>query len=455
MNGSVYEYIDKNVESFIKPLEKLISVASVKSAACDGAPYGKKCREALDVAKEICEADGYSCRIIGDRMLEADWGESEETPETGILCHLDVVPAGEGWDSDPYKLTVRDGKMFGRGTSDDKGPAAAVLAAISSLRACGYTPKRSLRILFGSDEERGSSDLAYYREVKKLPKRVFTPDAEYPVINIEKGLSGFSYKADYLPEGRGCSYIRAGISGNAVPQKAEARFFGYDRSEIKKAFSGCDIKEENGEFGITVSGRSAHASKPDGGDNALTKLISKAALLPGAETEIFRGLARLFPHNVNDGSGLSIDASDEKSGALTCVLSICDLKDGKLSLYFDIRYPCCVRFASLSREIEYAMGTAGFVKAGENGLDPHETDAGDPFVKTLLAAYTEVTGEKAYPVAIGGGTYVHTVEGGVAFGAEFPWEDPNMHGVNEYMSLKAFTLNVKIFAAAIYSLCCE
>ncbi len=455
MDRKVYEYIEKNAENFIKPLEKLISVASEKAPAAEGAPYGPECRRALAVAEEICKDAGYTCRVIGDRMLEADWGDPGDEPETGILCHLDVVPAGEGWDSDPYTLTVRDGMMFGRGTSDDKGPAAAVLAAVASLRACGYRPKRSLRILFGSDEEHGSSDLAYYRQKRKLPKRVFTPDAEYPVINIEKGLSGFSYAAGYSPEGRGCSYIRAGISGNAVPQKAEAVFFGYERSEIETAFPGCAITCDDGKWLVTVPGKSAHASKPDGGDNALTKLIGMAAALPGDQTAVFGKLAALFPYNVNDGSGLGVNACDEKSGALTCVLSICDLKDGKLSLGFDIRYPCCVRFSELSRDIEEKMAAAGFRKTGEHGVDPHETDADDPFVQTLLAAYTEVTGEKAYPIAIGGGTYVHTVDGGVAFGAEFPWEMSNMHGVNEFMSVKAFLLNIKIFAAAIYSLCCE
>ena len=455
MDKKVYDFIDAHIDGYIEPLEKLIATASEKAPASDGAPYGKKCREALDVAKSICEEQGYPCRIVGDRMLEADWGCVGEIPDFGVLCHLDVVPAGEGWTSDPYTLSVRDGRMYGRGTSDDKGPAAAVLAAISALRSCGYEPKRSLRLMFGSDEEHGSSDLAYYREVRKLPKRVFTPDAEYPVINIEKGLSGFSYAADCPAENRGCLELKAGIAGNAVPQKASAVFSGYSAEEIGKAFGGCETEERDGKFYVTAYGTSAHASKPEGGDNALTKLIAKAAALPGAEADIFRKLTKLFPHNVNDGSGLSIKAEDEKSGALTCVLSICELKNGRFSLSFDIRFPCCVRFAEMSARIESAMAGAGFSKVSEHGLDPHETDADDPFVKTLLGAYTEVTGEKAYPVAIGGGTYVHTVDGGVAFGAEFPWEQCNMHGVDEFMSIKAFTLNVKIFAAAIYSLCCE
>ena len=455
MDKKVYEHIDAHINEYIKPLEKLISAASEKAPPEEGAPYGEKCRRALDVAMEICGGQGYSCRIIGDRVLEADWGDAADTPDVGVLCHLDVVPAGEGWASDPYTLTIRDGVMYGRGTSDDKGPAAAVLAAVSALRACGYAPKRSLRLLFGSDEEHGSSDLAYYRTVRKLPRRVFTPDAEYPVINIEKGLSGFSYSADYPTNGRGCLEMTAGISGNAVPQKASAVFFGYSQEEIDKAFRGCRTEEKDGRFYVYAEGRSAHASKPNGGDNALTKLIGMAAALPGAEADIFRGLARLFPYNVNDGSGLSVKAGDEKSGDLTCVLSIFSLKNGKCSLSFDIRFPCCVRFGELSAKIEKAMAGAGFSKVSEHGLEPHETDAGDPFVQTLLKAYTEVTGERAYPVAIGGGTYVHTIDGGVAFGAEFPWEDGNMHGVNEFMSLKAFTLNIKIFAAAIYYLCCE
>lgn len=73
------------------------------------------------------------------------------------------------------------------------------------------------------------------------------------------------------------------------------------------------------------------------------------------------------------------------------------------------------------------LEAVGFRIDSCEGSEPHCTDENSEFVQSLLRVYERVTGDKGRCIAIGGGTYVHEIEGGVAFGAEFPNEDGNMH----------------------------
>ena len=70
----------------------------------------------------------------------------------------------------------------------------------------------------------------------------------------------------------------------------------------------------------------------------------------------------------------------------------------------------------------------------------------------LLKVYEEQTGLKGECLAIGGGTYVHDIEGGVAFGAEFPNQEHNMHGADEFIEIETLSKNSKIFAHSIVEL---
>ena len=74
-------------------------------------------------------------------------------------------------------------------------------------------------------------------------------------------------------------------------------------------------------------------------------------------------------------------------------------------------------------------------------------------MQALLSVYTEMTNKPGYCIAIGGGTYVHEIPGGVAFGAEFKGEDAHIHGADEFISLENLITNAKIFAEAILRIC--
>jgi succinyl-diaminopimelate desuccinylase len=336
------------------------------------------------------------------------------------LTHLDVVPEGKGWSSDPFTLTRSGDKLIGRGTIDDKGPAVAALFAARAVKDLGISLKKGVRLIFGTNEENGSADLKMYRDVHTLPPMVFTPDGEYPVINAEKGMLRVYFSAKYsgIP-------VHGGTVINAVP-------------------SICSDDAED------YIGKSAHASTPEKGENAITKFLS----IQGDLHPLLNNLSELFPHGELNGSSCGLGFSDEVSGDMTCVLTMLNTENGRLCGGIDIRFPLDRSKSEISGIICEKLTSAGFEIDSCEGVEPHCTDENSTFVQALLKAYESVTGDKGRCIAIGGGTYVHEIEGGVAFGAEFPGEDGHMHSPDEFITVENLLKNAEIMAEAIYNICC-
>ena len=180
---------------------ELVAVHSVKGEPAEGAPFGIGPRAALDKMIGICRREGFDTRLCYDVVGTADLMPPDSTgmPALGILCHLDVVPAEgqEGWRTDPFKMTEKDGAIYGRGVIDDKGPLCAAFMAMKCIQTLGIPLRNGVRLIFGTDEENGSGDLEIYLAKEKLPENVFTPDASFPVINIEKGMMRSQFSGSY------------------------------------------------------------------------------------------------------------------------------------------------------------------------------------------------------------------------------------------------------------------
>lgn len=346
---------------------------------------------------------------------------------------------------------------------DDKGPAVCVLYAMKAIKDCGINLSQNVRFIVGTDEENGSSDLAWYKKQAKLPPRVFTPDGSYPVINIEKGMIRGEVTAKCTPNGtKSVLSAEGGTVINAVPESATAEVIGFSDVELALAAKNAGVtslvsfkKAAAGRTIISVTGKSAHASTPAEGKNAVTALCALLGRLYGDDdsTVMFRKLSTLFPYGETDGKSLKIAASDEKSGALTEVLSILSYSKGVLTGRFDVRFPLCRTVDKIKSGLKSAFSAKDMELTDFSGVEPHETDAESDFVKTLNKVYSDVTGARSGCIAIGGGTYVHDIEGGVAFGAEFPGEDCKIHSAGEFISVDRLKQNAKIFAEAIIRLC--
>ncbi|MBP1546739.1 MAG: Sapep family Mn(2+)-dependent dipeptidase [Oscillospiraceae bacterium] len=449
------------IDSAVSLLKELISYKSVASEPAEGMPYGKGCAECLGYAARVLSEDGFRVRNFENHAITADFGEGE--PELGILCHLDVVPTdGQDWTSDPFKAEIRNGRVYGRGAIDDKGPAAAIITAMRMIRDSGVKLSKNFRLILGSNEENGSTDMEYYTSKEKFPPMLFTPDGSFPVINIEKGMARLGISGGYTSGERALLYLRGGSVANAVPERAEAGVSGISAEEITKAwdslgFDGVILNVSDNydnTVSISVTGKGAHASTPEQGKNALTAMLAllSALSLDGSIGSIIRDMSVLFPYGDSHGKGMGIDCSDELSGELTLVLSVADCSDGRLSFMTDCRFPICRKSADIISVMQTKLYKAGLSSVIKLASEPHHADGNSGMVKTLLSVYEDCTGKEGKCIAIGGGTYVHDTENGVAFGAE--WSDENnMHGADEFIGINELEKDIEIYCEAILRLC--
>lgn len=464
MIDRINEYFDREEtkNAMLADLEKLIEIPSVLGQACDGAPFGKEAKRALDKMLEFAVRDGFKCENVDGYAGEINFSDKETA--LAILGHLDVVPEGDGWTYEPYKMTVKGDKIYGRGTSDDKGPVIAAYYALKAVRDMGVELKKNVRLITGTDEETGSLDMEHYTSVRKMPPMTFTPDSSFPVTNVEKGRFSKSFTCAFPEEEKGIIEFDGGFVSNAVPGKARAVTRGYSLITTLSVIS--QVKAQTGvsfetktlsadRIEIFAEGVGAHASTPQHGKNAVTALISVLSKLDSENetVKIFKKLSRLFPYGVNDGSGLGVKMSDEVSGDLTLTLDILKTENGVLTGTFDSRVPLCSDKENTAYVIRDTLSENGFTLSDTEMVPVHYVDENSVFIKTLLESYEAFTDEKGYCEAIGGGTYVHEIEGGVAFGAIMPKTDTNMHGADEFMPISELLTAAKIFTLAIIGLC--
>ncbi len=449
MREKINSVIDKNFDTMLEKLREIIAVPSVSVPGTADMPYGPECAKVLRMFLDMAEDEGFY--INNFENYAGTIGYNEKPVKLGVLCHLDVVPVTESdWTFSPFGGEIKDGRIYGRGAVDDKGPAMAVLFAMKALKEAGADLTHNVRFIVGCDEENGSTDMEYYLSREKMPPLVFTPDGDYPVINIEKGMLRLRIRKNAAFAH--IMKIHGGTVPNAVPSDAYAVVTGI--SDFPES-EGITVTEQDGAFLVAYKGRAAHASTPADGVNAVTGLVSYLCTLGLDEQEkkTFENIRTSFVHGDFSGTGCGIRMSDEKSGALTQVLSIADYDGETLEFRIDVRYPLCGDRDSIISEIEKTVSPAGFELITDIASLPHCVDEDSEFIKTLLSVYEKETGLEGYCKAIGGGTYVHDIEGGVAFGAEFPGEENNMHGNDESISLESLRLNTKIIANAIYEIC--
>lgn len=459
-------YMEAHKQEMLEDICELCRINSERMEPEEDMPFGPGPAECLDAALDMAEGYEFETQDYDGYVGVVDF--STELPrQLDILAHLDVVPAGEGWTvTEPFHPIVKDGKLYGRGTADDKGPAVAALYAMRAVKELGIPLKKNVRLILGTDEECGSSDIEHYYATEKEAPMTFSPDGEYPVVNVEKGRLAGHFTAEFtaseaLPR---LVSIKAGTKVNVVPGKAKATVEGLTRSVLEEAAktvtSETDVKFEFVCDGalceITAIGAGAHASTPEDGKNALTALLKLILVLPLAscpQLDCLNKTYELMPHGDVSGKALGIQMEDEVSGALTLAFSMLTVTADSLDGQFDSRVPVCGTEETVLNAAKARMADAGLTLHNDKMTEPHLVDGNSPFVQTLLRAYERYTGLKGECLAIGGGTYVHHLKNGVAFGASMPGTDNRMHGADEFAVVDDLVVSAKMFAQVIVDLC--
>ena len=460
------QYFEENRGAFLDAICRLIRIQSIKTPEEPGRPFGSATAEALGEALRIAADMGFAVRNYENYVGTVDFNAGER--QLDILAHLDVVPAGDDWiEAMPFEPVGKDGRLYGRGSADDKGPAMAALFAMKAVKDLGVPLKKNVRLILGTDEENNHADIAYYYQKEPEAPMTFSPDADFPVINIEKGglQAGFTAKWQEKGEMPRIYSLNAGLKVNVIPGAAEAVLEGFAPTGIECLIAACEAetgvrfamkKQEDGSLRVTATGRSGHAAFPADANNALTAMLGFVGRLPAADSEGFRKLKRLnrlFPHGDWQGKAAEVAMSDERSGELTICLDTLCYGNGRLEGSFDCRAPLCATDGNLRDVMKAGLARAGIEMENKSMFRPHHVPEDSHFVQVLLKCYTQYTGQTGKPMAIGGATYVHKLKNGVAFGCTMPGTNNRMHGADEFAVVEELVTSAKIFAQVIIDLC--
>ena len=453
---TLQEAVERRREGLLGSLQESIRIRSVQGPAEEGCPYGRGVRQCLDHALAAARQLGLAC---GEMDHQVGWCEYGDGPEmVAVVGHLDVVPEGEGWSFDPFGGEIRDGKVFGRGAMDDKGPTMAALYALAALRDTGLPLRRRIRLLMGTNEETGSQDMKYYRSHGgELPVMGFTPDGEYPVINGEKGIVNVTFRKTYAQSGP----VRlVGLSGgsapNVVPAAARAELICPPELSARLAAEAAQqlrvVPTEEGVI-LEALGVSAHGSTPELGENAIGRLMQALAKLPlsGELAETIRFLADKIGMET-DGAALGIALRDEISGGLTLNWGTVEGGAAELKLQINYRYPVTCRLEDCGPTLRRAFEAHGFELVAEAHKASLYVPEDSELVRTLLEVYARETGLPARPKSIGGGTYAKALPNTVAFGPIFPGDEVREHKPDEFIEVEKLMKNAQIIAQAMYQL---
>lgn len=445
--------INQEFDQLIEDLASLVEVNSVldESTAKENQPFGKANREVLDRMLDIGKRDGYITKDVDGYAGHIDIGDGDQT--VAILGHLDVVPVNEeGWLTPPFKLTKKENRYYGRGTSDDKGP---LLAAYYAAKIVSKSQKLSkkIRVVFGCNEESGSACMKHYFSKEPFADMGFTPDANFPVVYGEKKGVGFNIKGT-IPTGTLIS-LHAGTVANIVPERAVAKITGKAES-YKERFDAFlnkhDLKgsiEDDGQITtIELVGKSSHASLPHLGKNAVVYLATFLNQI--IDHPLVDFMDRYFAEDYL-GNKLGFGFTGQM-GLLTLNVGIVHYENNEVNITLDLRCPHELDVDNMLSLMHNAIKPYGLEETHHVG--PHLfVDPNSELVQGLHAAYVECTGDQeAKPQAIGGGTYAKAMPNCVAFGPEFPGTDNQIHQNNEFVDIDELKLTIEIYANALYNL---
>ena len=442
------QIIEDNRQEMLQTLKDLVAIPSVAGEAEGDSPFGKEVQRAFDFALEKGRRDGFDVKNVDNYGGHIEFkGKSDEV--VAVVGHLDVVPAGDlsNWKTDPFRAEISGGRMYGRGTIDDKGPFIAGYYAMKALKQAGFEPTRSIRAIMGLDEETEWKGMEYYMK-KENPNVVsgFSPDADFPAIHAEKGLIIFDIVKKLGGGCRGAEKDRGvklisltgGTVANAVADGAEAVILR-------------DGKREE----IRVKGVTAHAASPELGLNAISLLME---LLGGIkfDSEETNSLIAFYNEYIGfniHGEKIGACLEDEPSGNLAFNVGIARIDGEEARFTVNIRYPVTFDVEQVYSGMEEVLEPLGYTIERVDYQPPLYKAVDDPLIVTLMETYGKFTGDhESKPLVIGGATYARAVPNTVAFGPVMPGNPDMCHQSNEYVDIEDLITSTKIFAEALYKL---
>lgn len=462
MQEQVDAILEQWRQELVTDVAAICRIPSIKEAH-PYLPFGAAVDAALVWALQRGADFGFSAVNLDHYIGYLEYGASEEY--VAVLGHLDVVPPGEGWTMPPFQPVVRAGRLYGRGVLDDKGPVVACLYAMRALKACGIVPLRKIRLILGLDEESAGADVRYYLTHEPPPYWGFTPDGRFPVVRGEKGLLTVWLQAP-LRNGQRIVALHGGVRSNMVPDECRVvlRVAADERAlifaAIQETAATQDValvwEDDDANLCFKTIGKTAHASHPEQGRNAITAMLRILATVlssdMGDDVQFIRWCAA-YVGEETDGQSLGIACSSAEWGALTVNVGLVERQAAGLRLKLNIRYPKVISGKEILYRIQQQALLAGIRLEEPKEQPPLYFPQDAPLVSTLLKAYHRYEGG-GQPLCIGGSTFAKAMPNIVAFGPTFAGDAAVAHQADEYMEIDRLLQAAKIYANALYCLAC-
>ncbi len=441
-------YVKENKERLIERTKHLLRFKSVLDHfdPNSSAPFGEAINDALTWFLKMAHDDGFVTKNIEGYAGHIEVGEGEDL--LGILCHLDVVPPGEGWSHDPFDPIIKDDKLYARGSMDDKGPTMAAYMAVLFLKELGVEFHKRIRIILGTDEETGWRGIREYFKIEEMPSIGFAPDASFPLIYGEKGLYSFDLEGQYQNDELVEFYC--GERYNVVPDYAEC-ILNVDLKEPFMqflAYHGFEGEIKGNKY--IVHGKNAHAMTPHLGVNA--GFILAQFLNENINNPYIRFIQEKLSFDPY-AEKLGIECFDEETKHFTLNVGIFRYNQDQVLLGLNARYPRNYDFEDSEEKIIKKAKKYKLSYRLKTNMPPHYVDPNDDLVKVLYEVYKTYTGDtQSKPFTIGGGTYARALDKGVAFGMMMPGRKDVAHQADEHLFLDDFIISTAIYMEAIYRL---
>ncbi len=444
--------------------------------------FNTEVNRCLDYLKKLAEANGLVYRDLDGIVSVIEKLSDNPSGEKGlgIPLHIDVVPVSGDWTQPPFSGTVADGCIWGRGTQDDKGPLVACLYALIALKKAGAAFTRPVHIILGKGEEIGEwSDVQYFIKKEGYPAFSFTPDAQFPIINGEKGIMNLKINAAWdRPDSGGAirfTALKGGNRANVVPDAAEVFFTADDSAAAIPALkqqiaaycasqpgaSCSDPIADGNTIKAVFHGKSAHGSLPHEGHNAILDAIGFLASHKSVSKECAAWLT--YMHKACSalyGEELGIAGEHHFVGKTTINLGVLhtDEKGGKsqINVRPTLGMTCADLAATATGVVRREAAARGIrmdvEQAAEWGRDPLFVDPEKNafFISSLQTAYEKVTGRHPELMSIGGTTFAKAFPSCVCYGPVDPAEEKDLlHMTDERVEVEHQMRNVRIYAYAI------
>ncbi|MYL62708.1 dipeptidase PepV [Bacillus hwajinpoensis] len=453
-------------QSLMNDLEGLLKIESVldEENRTEDAPFGSEVKKALDYMLNLGKRDGYQTKNVEQVAGHLEFGQGEDI--IGILCHVDVVPAGNDWTTPPFTPDVREGKMYARGAIDDKGPTIAAYWAMNIVKELYPALSKRVRMIVGTDEESSWRCVDTYFKHEEMPTMGFAPDAVFPIIHAEKGIADFEWIFPVNEEKKETFFLCSFHSGqrlNMVPDHAIAKCQSSEDQllDVKKEFE-LFLNDKNlkgkatldKQLTLEIHGVSVHGSAPHEGVNAAFRL---AEFLEGLSLDqngsAYINFITKWLQDDFTGERLGVSFKDNITGSLTMNAGTFEYqasRQGRIGI--NLRYPVTCQFDHVKQTFEKVTGPMSVEMKVIDHMTPHHVPQDHELIQKLQHVYEKQTGKEAKLLSIGGGTYARSLNAGVAFGALFEGKPQLAHQKDEYVDIEDLLKAAAIYAEAIYEL---